>query len=135
MSAHGGWRRTRHPLCRRVVYELTTEGAVVAEATAVAGSRYLFTFEDPSGRVIDGPPSTVRFTGLPAVETEYELWLPFTDAIELLALRADAPVTPPADRGAVRWLHHGSSISHGYRAESTTGTWPVVGRARHGCRS
>ena len=68
----------------------------------------------------------MRFAGLPAVETEYELWLPFTDAIELLALRADAPVTPPADRGAVRWLHHGSSISHGYRAESTTGTWPVV---------
>ena len=60
------------------------------------------------------------------METEYELWLPFTDAVEILALRADAPVAPPADRGAVRWLHHGSSISHGYRAESTTGTWPVV---------
>ena len=107
-------------------YELTANGAVVAEAGAGAGSRYLFTFEDPSGRVVEGPPSTVRFAGLPAVETEYELWLPFTDAVEILALRADAPVAPPADRGAVRWLHHGSSISHGYRAESTTGTWPVV---------
>ena len=107
-------------------YALTADGAVVAEASAVAGSRYLFTFEDPSGRVVDGPSSTVLFAGLPAVETEYELWLPFTDAIELLAVRADAPVTPPARRGAARWLHHGSSISHGYRAESTTGTWPVV---------
>lgn len=106
-------------------YALTTDGAVVAEATAVAGSRYLFTFEDPSGRVIDGPPSTVRFTGLPAVESEYELWLPFTDAIELLALRSDAPVTPPAERGAVRWLHHGSSISHGYRGSQrrARGRW------------
>lgn len=107
-------------------YELTAEGAVVAEARAVAGSRYLFTFEDPSGRVVDGPPSTVRLAGLPAVETEYELWLPFTDAIELLALRADASVAPPADRGFLRWVHHGSSISHGYRAESPTGAWPVV---------
>ena len=92
----------------------------------MAGSRYLFTFEDPSGRVVDGPPSTVRFTGLAGQETEYELWLPFTDAIELLALRADAPVESPADHHALRWLHHGSSISHGYRADSTTGTWPVV---------
>ncbi|GAA1994584.1 GDSL-type esterase/lipase family protein [Microbacterium pumilum] len=108
------------------IWELTSEGRVVAEAAAVAGSRYLFTFEDPSGRVIEGPPSTVRFTSLPAVETEYELWLPFTDAVELLALRADAPVAPPADRTAVKWVHHGSSISHGYRADSTTGTWPVA---------
>ena len=116
-------------------YELTRTARVVAEARAVAGSRYLFTFEDPSGRVVDGPPSTVRFAGLPAVETEYELWLPFTDAIELLALRADAPVAPPADRGAVRWLHHGSSISHGYSAESTDRNVAGRGRARHRCRA
>ena len=107
-------------------YELTSDGVVVADAGAVAGSRYLFTFEDPSGRTVDGPPSTVHFGGLPGIETEYELWMPFTDAVEILSLRADAPVTPPADREAFRWLHHGSSISHGYSAESTTGTWPVV---------
>jgi len=107
-------------------YALTTRGAVVAEARAVAGTRYLFTFEDPSGRIIEGPSSGVRFSGLPTVETEYELWLPFTDAVEILALRADAPVVPPGDGDAIRWLHHGSSISHGYRAEATTGTWPVV---------
>lgn len=107
-------------------YELTSGGRVVAEANAVAGSRYLFTFADPSGRIVIGPPSTVRFTGLPPVETEYELWLPFTDAVEVLALRADAPVGPPADGPQFRWLHHGSSISHGYCADSTTGTWPVV---------
>ena len=107
-------------------YALTTAGAVVAEARAVAGTRYLFTFDDPSGRIIDGPPSTVRFADLPAVETDYELWLPFTDAVEILALRADAPIMPPRHWDAMRWLHHGSSISHGYRAEATTGTWPVV---------
>lgn len=108
------------------LYDLTTGGVVVAQAGAIAGTRYLFTFEDPSGRVVEGPPSTVRFSGLPGVETEYELWLPYTDAVEILALRADAPVARPAERPRVRWLHHGSSISHGYRADSTTGTWPVV---------
>ncbi|MGW4928442.1 GDSL-type esterase/lipase family protein [Agromyces sp. NPDC004153] len=107
-------------------YELTSDGAVVAEADAVAGSRYLFSFDDPRGLVVDGAPSTARFAGLAPVEREYELWLPFTDAVEVLALRADAPVAPPAERRAMRWLHHGSSISHGYRADAPTGTWPAV---------
>ena len=107
-------------------YELTSDGVVVAEADAVAGSRYLFSFEDPRGIVVDGAPSVVRFAGLPSVESEYELWLPFTDAVEVLALRADAPVRPPAAGNVVRWLHHGSSISHGYRADAPTGTWPAV---------
>ena len=107
-------------------YELTSGGAVVAEATVVAGSRYLFSFDDPRGLIVDGAPSTVRFTGLAPVESEYELWLPFTDAVEVLALRADAPLAPAVEGRATRWLHHGSSISHGYRADSPTGTWPAV---------
>lgn len=107
-------------------YALTTGGAVVAETDAGAGTRYVFTFEDPSGRVIEGPPTTVRFADLPGVETEYELWLPFTDAVEILAIRADSPFAIAADDHPVRWVHHGSSISHGYRADSTTGTWPVI---------
>lgn len=113
-------------------YELTAAGRVVGAADAVAGSRYLFTFDDPVGRVVPGPPATVRFAGLPAVETEYELWMPFTDAVEILALRADSPVSPPAPDGAPRWVHHGSSISHGYRADTTTGTWPVVAALQTG---
>lgn len=107
-------------------YELTSASTVVAEASAIAGSRYLFSFEDPSGIVVDGPPSIVRFTVLRPSETDYELWLPFTDAVEIVALRADAAVAPQPARAAVRWLHHGSSISHGYRADTTAGTWPVV---------
>lgn len=107
-------------------YALTTAGAVVAEADAVAGTRYLFSFDDPSGRVVEGPPSRVRFAGLDAAAADYELWLPFTDAVEILAVRADAPFTQPTERDTFRWVHHGSSISHGYRAHSTTGTWPVV---------
>ncbi|GAB2845262.1 GDSL-type esterase/lipase family protein [Microbacterium insulae] len=108
------------------VYELAADGSVVAAVAAASGSRYLFTFDDPSGTVVDGPPTLVRFAGLPAADTSYELWLPYTDAVEVLAVRADAPVHPAEEPVALRWLHHGSSISHGYRADATSGTWPVV---------
>jgi len=116
-------------------YDLTGGGSLVAQALAVAGSRYVFSFEHPSGQVVPGPASTVRFEGLGAadgLERDFELWLPYTDEVELLALRADAPVTHPREADALRWLHHGSSISHGYRAASTTGTWPVVAALRAG---
>lgn len=113
-------------------YELTAAGHVVGTADAVAGSRYLFSFESPVGRILPGPSTPVRFENLPGIETEYELWMPYTDAVEILALRADSPISPPAAAGRVRWVHHGSSISHGYRADTTTGTWPVVAALQSG---
>ncbi|SDK89258.1 GDSL-like Lipase/Acylhydrolase family protein [Glycomyces sambucus] len=114
-------------------YELTEAGAVAAVATAVAGSRFVFTFERPEGEIVPGPDATVRFTGLAnGAERDLELWLPYHDAVELLELRADAPVAAQPDTGALRWVHHGSSISHGYRAETTTGTWPAVAALRAG---
>lgn len=116
-------------------YEITEYGAVVAVASAVAGSRYVFTFEDPSGEIVPGPGATVRFAG-PAtgIERDLELWLPYHDQVELLGLRADAPVTAAGEPDTPRWVHHGSSISHGYRAQTTTGTWPVVAALRTGVR-
>jgi hypothetical protein len=115
------------------VYELTEDGALVATAAVPVGSRYVFTFERPSGAIAPGPDATVRFTGLgTGAERDLELWLPYYDAVTLLGLRADAPVAPAPDRGALRWVHHGSSISHGYRADTTTGTWPAVAALRSG---
>ncbi|MQM26248.1 lipase [Glycomyces sp. NEAU-7082] len=115
------------------VYELTEDGEVAAAAAVPVGSRFVFTFERPEGEIVPGPDATARFTGLArGAERDLELWLPYHDAVELLELRADAPVTPAPDRGAVRWLHHGSSISHGYRADTTTGTWPAVAALRAG---
>ena len=108
------------------VYELVVDGAIVQAREGVAGSRYLFSFDEPVARVVPGPRTVVRFGGLGPAEKEFELWLPYTDAVELHALRADAAILPPEPARGVRWLHHGSSISHGYRAGSTLGTWPVV---------
>src|ERR1043165_6413365 len=62
-------------------YEITERGGLVATAGAVAGSRYLFTFELPSGEIVPGPDATVRFEGLATgVERDLELWLPYHDA-------------------------------------------------------
>lgn len=107
-------------------YELVIDSAVVHAREAVAGSRYVFSFEQPVARVVPGPRTVVRFDGLGGGEKEFELWLPYTDAVELHALRADGEISPPTPASGPRWLHHGSSISHGYRADATLGTWPVV---------
>lgn len=115
------------------VYEVTSGAALVASAAVPTGSRFVFTFEDPSGEVVPGPDATARFEGLgTGGERELELWLPYNDHVELLELRADAPVAVAPEPEALRWVHHGSSISHGYRADSTTGTWPVVAALRAG---
>ncbi|WP_051325959.1 SGNH/GDSL hydrolase family protein [Glycomyces tenuis] len=114
-------------------YELTERGRLVATAGAAAGSRYVFAFERPSGEIVEGPAATVRFERLgTGRERELELWLPYHDHVELLELRADAPVASVPEPETRRWVHHGSSISHGYRAETTTGTWPVVAALKTG---
>lgn len=115
------------------VYEITEGAQRIASAAAPIGSRFVFTFERPHGEIAPGPDATVRFAGLgTGAERDLELWLPYYDHVELLELRADAPVATAPERGMLRWVHHGSSISHGYRAETTTGTWPVVAALRAG---
>lgn len=116
------------------VYELTDEHAILASAGAVAGSRYVFSFERPEGVVVPGPASLVRFAGIDGDGSprDLELWLPYNESVELLSLHADAPVSAPSPSARLRWLHHGSSISHGYRAATATGTWPAVAARRAG---
>jgi hypothetical protein len=67
----------------------------------------------------------VDFDDLGDHEKDVEVWLPWNERTELVALHADAPVAPAAP-GSRRWLHHGSSISHGSDTASPTGTWPAV---------
>ena len=107
-------------------YELCADGAVVASATSSVGPLFLFSFESALDGIVDGPDDLLVFEGVGGVERDYELWLPYSDEVELLGFAADAPVLPPSRRPSVRWLHHGSSISHGYIASTTTHTWPVI---------
>lgn len=107
------------------VYDLTSAGVVVATASSQHGARAVFSFERPQTVFLPGAEETLVFE-LDGVDRDYELWLPYTDEVELRALRADAAIAPPRAAPARRWVHHGSSISHGYTASRTTATWPVV---------
>ncbi|WP_448060915.1 SGNH/GDSL hydrolase family protein [Cellulomonas hominis] len=108
------------------VYDLTVDGVPAAERELVATGRFVPSVGSTGAHVVPGPVRTVRFDGLPPGDKELEIWLPITDQVELSALRADAPVTEPEAPRGPRWLHHGSSISHGHKADRPTGAWPVV---------
>jgi len=54
-----------------------------------------------------------------------EVWLPQDAAVLLHAIEADAPLRPADADPRARWLHHGSSISHGGSADGPLGTWPA----------
>ena len=90
----------------------------------------------PGGNVLDvdmmtgastfraGEPTTLVVV-LPGGEKDVEVWLPHDEQTELIALRTDATVAAVED-DRPRWVHHGSSISHGSVATHPTEPWPVV---------
>lgn len=56
-----------------------------------------------------------------------EIWLPHQERVELLEIRSDAPIEPwPPAPEALHWVHHGSSISHGFNAVGASHSWPAV---------
>ncbi|MGF9753742.1 SGNH/GDSL hydrolase family protein [Microvirga sp. 0TCS3.31] len=102
----------------------------------LVGGELVERHQAPGGNVLDvdmmtgastftaGEPTTLVIA-LPPGEAHVEVWLPHDEQTELIALRADAPVSPvPDDRP--RWVHHGSSVSHGSVAVHPTDPWPVV---------
>ncbi len=108
------------------VIDLVVDGAYAGGADVPIGN--VLHEPDPGGttRLVAGEPGRVRFGGLPAGEKDVELWLPPQTRTELVALWADAEVSPPRPTGLRRWVHYGSSISHCEEAASPTATWPVV---------
>ncbi|MFD7256807.1 GDSL-type esterase/lipase family protein [Streptomyces sp. NPDC059874] len=114
------------------VYDLLVDGRLAAQGTADGGNTLVIDMRDGSTEHRPGPPSTVRFTGLSSDAKDVEIWLPYDETTEVIALRTDAPVEPLPDRGRPVWLHHGSSISHGSNATSPTGIWPALAAALGG---
>jgi GDSL-like lipase/acylhydrolase family protein len=113
--------------------ELTADGEVVARADASTYGTYRLDFGTRRATLTEAPVCTLVFDTLPGREAEIAIWLPHDEVATVVALRTDAPSRPPAARSqAQRWVHHGSSISHGACADSPTGTWPVVAARRAG---
>jgi hypothetical protein len=116
------YRQVERP---RGAVDLVVAGAVLASEPLTAGDAVETDLATGTSALLPGGPQTVAFAGLPAGEKTVELWLPHNESVELVALRADAPVRPAPDDRPV-WLHHGSSISQGSNAATPAGTWPAV---------
>ncbi|MBB0230450.1 lipase [Streptomyces calidiresistens] len=114
------------------VYDLLVDGGLAARGSIGGGNVLTVDMTTGTTDLEPGPVGTLRFGDLPAGVKDIELWLPFNEITELVALRTDAPVEPTPDRGRRVWMHHGSSISHGSDAASPTTTWPALAAARGG---
>lgn len=108
------------------VYDLLVDGRPAGRASAPGGNVVTVDMTTGSDETRPGPVGTVRFAGLPDRVKDVEIWLPYDEITELVALRTDAPVEPVPHGGRKVWLHHGSSISHGNDAESPSTTWPAL---------
>jgi hypothetical protein len=108
------------------VYDLLIDGVLAGQAGAPGGNVLQVDMTTGSVETLPGPVGTVRFDALPDGDKEVQIWLPFNETTQLVALRTDAPVEPVAEHGRKVWLHHGSSISHGSDAASPTTTWPAL---------
>ncbi|WP_262063203.1 GDSL-type esterase/lipase family protein [Streptomyces sp. STR69] len=114
------------------VYDLLVDGRLARQASVSGGDVRMVDMTAGTVEERPGPVGTVRFTGLPDLEKDVEIWLPYNEITRLVALRTDAPVEPVPDRGRNVWLHHGSSISHGSFAASPSTTWPALAAALGG---
>src|SRR6478736_9237710 len=114
------------------IYDLVVDGRLAGRATGTGGHVLTVDMATGSAEITPGPVGTVRFTGLPDHVKDLEVWLPYNETTELVALRTDAPVEAVPTSGRTVWLHHGSSISHGSNAASSSTTWPALAAATGG---
>lgn len=120
---------------RQGFYDVLVDGELFTRLPSPAGEAGTTVLTDrTTGAVstVTGTDAQLSVTDLPAGEHHVQIWLPHNETTELVSLFADAEVhtSPPGTRR--RWLHHGSSISHGFDAAHPTGTWPAVAAAAAG---
>jgi len=114
------------------IYDLLVDGELAAQASVDGGNILSIDMAKGTAVTEPGPAGTLRFSGLPGRAKDIEIWLPYNEATEIVALRGNAAIAPLEERGRKVWLHHGSSISHGSDAASPTTTWPALAAARGG---
>jgi hypothetical protein len=105
-------------------YDVLVDGELVERLQAPGGNVLDVDMMTGASTLHTGEPTTLTIA-LPAGAKDVEVWLPHDEQTELVDLRADAPVEALPGDGP-RWVHHGSSISHGSVATHPTEPWPVV---------
>ncbi|MFC9883799.1 GDSL-type esterase/lipase family protein [Streptomyces libani] len=114
------------------VYDLFVDGQLTGQASVTGGNVVTVDMTTGTAETRPGPAGTARFAGLPDRVKDVEVWLPHNEITQLIALRTDAPVEPLPEGGRKKWLHHGSSISHGSDTASPSTTWPALAAALGG---
>lgn len=112
------------------VFDLVVNGRPVARQQANGGTLLRIGPDGGLTGVRPGKPETIRFTGLPAFDKHVELWLPNAAVCELTGFAANAAPRAPGPTARPRWVHYGSSVSHGTEADGPTASWLAVAALR-----
>lgn len=106
-----------------MVVVVEADGVVVGQQH-VADSAFVVAHRDGTVTTVDEPPSAFALhLGGNGIERIVDVWLPHNAQTVLYASDADAPVHAASQLEGPRWLHYGSSISHGREVESPLGPW------------
>lgn len=119
------------------VYDVVVDGELYAQLRAPVQGVGTTRRGDPiTGEVAStgGADARIELPPLPPGTHDVQIWLPHEERTELIGLETDAELSPSVAAGKTRWLHHGSSISHGFAVSHPTGTWPVVAARTAGVR-
>ena len=114
------------------IYDVLVDGRLAVQGSVTGGNVMTIDMAAGTRETRPGPVGTVRFGGLPDRVKDVEIWLPYNEITQLVALRTDTPVEPVPQGSRRVWLHHGSSISHGSDAASASTTWPALAAAGGG---
>jgi lysophospholipase L1-like esterase len=110
-----------HPVV--VIAEAEGEMCDWRELTIEAGAIDVAHVADPQSHGADVT-AALALDGDGRTERAIEIWLPHNAETVVRGAVADAPVRVAEQRDSPRWLHHGSSISHGLEAVGPLGPWP-----------
>ncbi|KOV86783.1 lipase [Nocardia sp. NRRL S-836] len=121
-----------HPTCTayrgldrpRGSVDVVVDGTLTASTELVGGDVKEVDLRTGEAELFAGPPHTERHDLAEGTKV-VEIWLPHNEVVDLVELRADAPLRPFDPQQRI-WLHHGSSISHGSNAATPTAIWPAV---------
>lgn len=125
LEVHASRVGYRDAVRARGAIDLFINGAFQARKVLDAGDLIEVNLADGSTEFRPGTSDVIRFEQLVAGPKQVEIWLPHNESIELLGLVSDAPLLL-ATENRPRWIHHGSSISHGSNASGPSEIWPVV---------
>ena len=114
---------------RPSVVDLVIDAKLVASASTTAGTVVVIDPLNPANiRFEPGEPAVVQLDAACSHARIVEVWLPSSALIEVRAVHVPdgAIVEAAAPDRRVRWVHHGSSISHCMEAHGPARTWPAA---------